>query len=69
VKSCALGVNSYLVKPVGFDRFTEAVGTLGLYWLLPNEPPTGQYSSARGQPTGWRHGDGIGESSVAGEVA
>jgi two-component system, response regulator len=32
-----LGVNSYIVKPVGFDRFIEAVSGLGMYWLLMNE--------------------------------
>ncbi|MGH7207152.1 MAG: response regulator [Nitrospiraceae bacterium] len=33
-----LGVNSYIVKPVDFDKFTEAARTLGLYWLLLNQP-------------------------------
>jgi two-component system, response regulator len=35
----ALGANSYVVKPVDFDAFVEAVSTLGLYWLLVNQPP------------------------------
>lgn len=39
VESYELGVNSYIVKPVDFDRFTEAVRHLGLYWVLLNQPP------------------------------
>ena len=39
VRSYHLGVNSYIVKPVDFDNFAEAVQHLGLYWLLLNQPP------------------------------
>jgi two-component system, response regulator len=35
----ALGANSYVVKPVDFDAFAEAVSSLGLYWLMVNQPP------------------------------
>jgi two-component system response regulator len=34
-----LGANSYIVKPVDFDNFTEAIRNLGFYWLLVNQPP------------------------------
>jgi two-component system response regulator len=33
-----LGANSYVVKPVDFDQFMNAMSSLGLYWLLINEP-------------------------------
>lgn len=39
VESYRLGVNSYIVKPVSFERFAAAVQELGLYWLLLNQPP------------------------------
>ena len=47
VESYDLGVNSYIVKPVDFDKFVETVQTLGLYWLLLNEPPVAASSAHR----------------------
>jgi DNA-binding NarL/FixJ family response regulator len=37
--SYQLGVNSYIVKPVDFPQFVEAIRQLGFYWLLINESP------------------------------
>ena len=39
VASYDLGANSYIRKPVDFEKFVEVAGALALYWLLSNEPP------------------------------
>lgn len=39
VESHKLGVNSYVVKPVGFENFSKAVADLGFYWLMVNNTP------------------------------
>ena len=38
-KAYELGVNSYVVKPVEFQDFMQAMAQIGLYWLLINEAP------------------------------
>jgi two-component system response regulator len=39
VKGYDLGANSYIQKPVDFDQFRDTVKSVGLYWLLINQPP------------------------------
>jgi CheY-like chemotaxis protein len=41
VASYNLGVNAYVVKPVDFRAFMDAVKALGLFWAIVNEPPPG----------------------------
>ncbi len=38
-QSYSLGVNSYIVKPIDFEKFTEAVRDVGSYWLVLNQVP------------------------------
>lgn len=39
IRSYELGVNAYVVKPLTFHEFTDAVKILGAFWVLLNEPP------------------------------
>jgi CheY-like chemotaxis protein len=39
IESYRLGVNSYIVKPVDFDKFIDSVKNVGFYWLLLNQQP------------------------------
>jgi CheY-like chemotaxis protein len=41
VRSYELGVNAYIVKPVQFQEFVEAVKLVGAFWAVVNEPPPG----------------------------
>jgi CheY-like chemotaxis protein len=47
VQSYQLGVNAYVVKPVDFEEFIAAVGRLGFFWALLNEPPPDGAGAAR----------------------
>jgi len=39
VKTYRLGANAYVVKPVGFEQFADAIRQLGIFWAVLNEPP------------------------------
>ncbi len=47
VRSYNLGVNAYVVKPVDFPEFVEAVKEVGLFWAVINEPPPGSVPRVR----------------------
>jgi len=39
IRSYRSGVNAFVVKPVGFDQFSDAIRQLGMFWAILNEPP------------------------------
>lgn len=41
VESYGLGANAYVVKPVGFEEFVQALKEIGLFWAVINRPPPG----------------------------
>jgi CheY-like chemotaxis protein len=46
LRSYELGVNAFVVKPVDFNAFFEAIQDLGMFWAILNEPPPGGRSNA-----------------------
>ena len=46
LKSYKLGVNAYVVKPIDFQQFNDAIKQLGLFWAVLNEPPPGSVRKA-----------------------
>jgi CheY-like chemotaxis protein len=48
LRSYDLGVNAYVVKPVSFHEFIDAVKSLGTFWAMINEPPPQRPGAARG---------------------
>ncbi|MGA2151745.1 MAG: response regulator [Geobacteraceae bacterium] len=49
VESYKLGVNAYVVKPVDFTEFMNAVMMLGMFWALVNEPPPASGRKGKGK--------------------
>ncbi len=47
MRSYQLGVNAYVVKPVDFQQFVDAIKRLGVFWALINEPPAGSVRKSR----------------------
>lgn len=47
LRSYDLGVNAYVVKPLDFKQFVQAVAELGMFWAALNEPPPGSVRALR----------------------
>jgi CheY-like chemotaxis protein len=50
LRSYKLGVNAYVVKPVDFGEFSDAIKEIGLFWAVVNEPPPGSVVPTRTPP-------------------
>ena len=50
IRSYQLGVNAYVVKPVDFAEFVEAIQELGLFWAVINQPPPGSVQRSNTRP-------------------
>jgi two-component system, response regulator len=46
-QSYQLGVNSYIVKPLAYDKFVEAIRLVATYWLALNRPPSNDWQARR----------------------
>jgi len=49
VSSYALGVSAYIIKPVHFQAFVDAVKAVGAFWAVLNEPPSGSVRASGGK--------------------
>jgi len=50
IRSYQLGANAYIVKPVGFEQFSDAIRELGIFWAVLNEPPPDRTGEAPSTP-------------------
>jgi CheY-like chemotaxis protein len=66
VRSYELGVNAFVVKPVGFREFFEAIQDLGMFWAILNEPPPASLRPVRRRPGEEAGGDRRGEAGGGG---
>jgi DNA-binding NarL/FixJ family response regulator len=45
VESYDLGVNAFVVKPVDFEQFVQAIRSVGVFWAIVNEPPVAKHKA------------------------
>jgi CheY-like chemotaxis protein len=62
LRSYQLGVNAFVVKPVEFKAFLEAIADLGVFWAVLNEPPPGSVRPRRSEVAVPRPGNGDGQA-------